>query len=167
MKLIVGLGNPGEKYVSTRHNTGFLVADTLSAKVRNSKSEALNKSKILIFKSRSFMNESGAFIEKLIKQYGIKSQDLYIVHDDLDIPLGSYKIQFGVGPKVHNGVNSIEETLGTNDFWRVRVGIENRAQRSGLSGEEYVLQDFTEEERKVLDSTIKKLLIDLIAKIGE
>jgi PTH1 family peptidyl-tRNA hydrolase len=160
MKLIIGLGNPGEKYKNTRHNAGVVVIDKL---------QKINLPKgILVKKSSVFMNESGAFIKNLIGQYKIDPSDLYVIHDDLDIPLGSYKIQFGVGPKVHNGVNSIEREIGTKDFWRVRIGVDNRKNTGGPSfakaseGKEYVLQDFTSEERKILDKTIRKLLIDLV-----
>jgi len=154
MKLIVGLGNPGGKYKNTRHNVGFLVA------------EALQKTKLpkdfVVKKSDKFMNESGSFVKKMVDQYKIDPSNLYIVHDDLDIKLGEYKIQFGVGPKVHNGVNSVEETLGTKYFWRVRVGVDNRKSDNRISGEDYVLEDFTGDERKILDTIIKELCKKLV-----
>jgi len=159
MKLIIGLGNPRGEYQNTRHNAGFLVADELQ------KAKLLVD--VVVRKSDTFMNESGVFVKKLVDQYKLDPSNLYIVHDDLDIPLGSYKIQFGTGPKDHNGVNSVEMELGTKDFWRVRVGIDNRKPGDRIPGEEYTLQDFTEEERKVLDESIKKLLIDLIALISK
>jgi PTH1 family peptidyl-tRNA hydrolase len=149
MKLIIGLGNPGEEYKNTRHNAGFLVAD------------ALQKNKlpggVIVRKSKVFMNESGTCVNELIHRYNTDSSDLYVVHDDLDIPLGSYKIQFGVGPKDHNGVNSVEIELGTKDFWRVRIGIENREPDDRIQGEDYVLQDFTTDEKKTLDGVIGKI----------
>lgn len=162
MKLIIGLGNPGEKYRNNRHNAGFLVMDQLKTRISN---ELNNQLRCKIFKSDKFMNNSGEFVKHLISQYpNISiSDDLYIVHDDLDIPLGSYKIQFGKGPKVHNGISDIEEKLDTKDFWRVRVGIENRKvpQVSGVprvpQGEEYVLQDFTSEESVVIDRVIDEI----------
>lgn len=149
MKLIVGLGNPGEKYKNNRHNAGFLVADALKTRISN---------EFLIFKSTNFMNESGEFVKSLMSQYpNISISDLYIVHDDLDIPLGKYKIQFGVGPKVHNGVASIEKEIGSKDFWRVRVGVDNRNPENRIQGEEYVLRDFTQEEEVILEKVIKKV----------
>ena len=157
MKLIIGLGNPGKDYENTRHNAGFLVADELKVKIRNSKPETLNKSKISIFKSQNFMNESGDLIKRLVDHYKINLNDLYVIHDDLDIPLGSHKIQFGRGPKDHNGLKSVDEALGTDQYWHVRVGIENRAQSSEVSGYDYVLQNFSDEERKILDRTIKEV----------
>jgi len=158
MKLIIGLGNPGEEYVGTRHNTGFLVVDKLQ--------KIDLPTGVVVRKSDVFMNDSGSSVLAQCTKYKIQSPDLYMIHDDLDIPLGSYKIQFGIGPKVHNGINSIETELGTKDFWRVRVGVDNRRPDDRTPGEEYVLQNFTDEERKILDLTIKKVLIDLIAKIG-
>jgi len=164
MKLVVGLGNPGEKYKNTRHNAGFLVAEALQKRISNQKIASL---RVKIFKSDKFMNESGACISVLVHKYSVNPSDLYIIHDDLDIPLGSYKIQFGVGPKDHNGVNSIEAELGTKDFWRVRVGVDNRNPEDRIQGESYVLEDFKGDERKMLDATIKKLLIDLITLISK
>jgi len=160
MKLFVGIGNPGEKYQNTRHNAGFLVVDALQ-KIKLPSGAIVRKSDV-------FMNDSGSFVKKLISKYpSIPVSSIYVVHDDLDIPLGSYKIQLGTGPKDHNGVNSVETELGTKDFWRVRIGIENRESDDRTQGEEYVLQKFTNEERVILDRTIKKLLIDLIALISK
>lgn len=159
MKLVVGLGNPGEKYKNTRHNAGFLVEDGLQ-KTKLPRS-------VVVRKSSNFMNESGTCISVLVHKYSVNPSDLYIIHDDLDIPLGSYKIQLGVGPKDHNGVNSIEQEIGTKDFWRIRVGVDNRNPEDRIQGEGYVLEDFKGDERKILDLTIKKLLIDLIALISK
>ena len=149
MRLIIGLGNPGEKYKNTRHNAGFLVADKLQ-KIKLPAGTIVRKSGV-------FMNESGSSVRALYTKYGIQNTDLYIAHDDLDIPLGSFKIQFGTGPKVHNGVNSIEKELGTQDFWRIRVGVDNRKPDDRTQGEEYVLQDFTEEERNTANGVIEKI----------
>ena len=157
MKLIIGLGNSGKDYENTRHNAGFLVADELKVKIRNSKPETLNKSKISIFKSQNFMNESGDLIKRLVDHYKINLNDLYVIHDDLDIPLGSHKIQFGRGPKDHNGLKSVDEALGTDQYWHIRVGVDNRPLDNKPLGIEYVLQNFTEEERKTLDKVIKEV----------
>lgn len=144
MKLIIGLGNPGEKYKNNRHNVGHMVVGAF-------------KTKNLIFKSQNFMNNSGEFVEKLVEQYKVNLPNLWIIHDDLDIPLGSYKIQFGRGPKIHNGLKSIDESLGTNEYWHVRIGVDNRDPEDRIPGEEYVLQDFTDGERKILDKVIKEV----------
>lgn len=162
MKLIIGLGNPGEKYKSNRHNIGHLVVGELLKR-------PLPKNTV-VKKTDCFMNESGETVRKLVNQYKIKTSDLWIVHDDLDIPLGSYKIQFGKGPKEHKGLLSIYKELGTKDFWHVRVGIDNRMANDkwpmpngkNVSGEEYVLQDFTNEELKRLNKVIEDLTNELI-----
>ncbi len=149
MKLIIGLGNPGEEYKNTRHNAGFLVVDRL-------RELKLSRS-VLIRKSDVFMNESGDFVRSLYTKYNIPNIGLYVVHDDLDIKLGEYKIQFGRGPKDHNGLKSVDEALGTDQYWHVRIGIDNRPQDARPMGEEYVLQNFTDEERAVLDKVIKEV----------
>ena len=161
MKLIIGLGNPSEKYKHHRHNVGYMAIDALASEIRNSKSEIRNKPQILIFKSENFMNESGETVKKLVDQYKIDLSNLWVVYDDLDILLGSYKIQFGKGPKEHNGLNDIYEKLNTKDFWHIRIGVENRKTHGEPSGYDYVLEDFSNEElkklRKVIDEVCKKL----------
>ncbi len=105
------------------------------------------------------MNESGKFVAEKFNFFKISPDDLYIVHDDLDISLGQYKIQKGTGPKVHNGVNNIEEVLGTKDFWRIRIGVDNREPQNRILGEDYVLQNFNNDElislNKVFDAIVK------------
>jgi PTH1 family peptidyl-tRNA hydrolase len=130
--------------------------------------EELQKSRlpdgVVVRKSDVFMNESGVFVKKLVDKYKPDLSDLYIIHDDLDIPLGSYKIQFGVGPKVHNGVNSVETEIGTKEFWRVRIGIENRIKNkeSGTRGENYVLENFSDDERVIIGKVIKEACKKLV-----
>ncbi len=152
MRLLIGLGNPGEKYKNNRHNVGHLVIDALAIKVPVGTT---------IKKTNCFMNESGDFVKKLVEQYRLKPADLWVIHDDLDIALGGYKIQFGRGPKQHKGLASIDEKLGSSEYWHVRVGVENRDPSNRIPGEEYVLQDFSAEEKlvlgKVIDEVCKKL----------
>lgn len=158
MKLVIGLGNPEEKYNKTRHNVGFLLIDKLKKEI--------NKD-LVALKSSSFMNDSGSFVASALTVHGLLSTDhLYIIHDDLDIKIGEYKIQSGKGPKDHNGIKDIEEKLGTNEFWRVRVGIENRKQEEGMriKGEEYVLQDFTNEEMEIINQVIEKACKKLVTQ---
>lgn len=154
MRLIIGIGNPGEDYVYTRHNVGFLVAGLL-------RKTSLPVG-FVVKTSDEFMNNSGVFVKKMVKQYSLPIQNLYIIHDDLDIPLGSYKIQLGKGPKDHNGIKSIDDELGTNQYWHVRVGVDNRPYDSRPMGEEYVLQTFSDEEKKVLDGVFKRLVKEMV-----
>lgn len=152
MRLIVGLGNPGLPYQNTRHNAGFLVVGELQKKKLPAGT--------IVKKSDVFMNQSGTFVKKLADRYKLELKDLYIVHDDLDILLGSYKMQFGKGPKDHNGLASIDRELETDQYWHVRIGIEDRGSptsHEASRGKEYVLQDFTDEERKILDGVIKEV----------
>ena len=160
MKLIIGLGNPEEKYKNNRHNVGHMVIDAFASKFPISNFQFPKG--IIIKKTDCFMNESGEFVKKLVEQYRINPSDLWVIHDDLDIPLGSYKIQKGKGPKLHNGINSIERLLGTDDFWRVRIGVDDRGPDNRIPGEEYVLQDFSDVEKENLRPVIKKVADELL-----
>ena len=101
------------------------------------------------------MNQSGEFVSKTLKSKNVLPEDLYIIHDDLDIPFGESKIQFGKGPRDHNGVKSVDEAIGTDQYWHVRIGIDNRPGDFRPMGEEYVLQNFSDEEKPILVSEIK------------
>src|SRR3989338_3962417 len=150
MKVIVGLGNPGQEYENTRHSVCFVVLDKLGTGFRYEKkfnSEVAKTDSILLIKPQTFMNNSGEAVQKIVNFYKIDLQDLYVIHDDLDIRLGEYKIQFGKGPKVHNGVSSIEQALGTKDFWRVRIGIDNKD----------VLGKFLPEEKGIIEGVIDEI----------
>lgn len=169
MKLIVGLGNPGEKYKNNRHNVGFQVVDRLRSTVYGQTAWEEEKKlfavvcrpstvDVILAKPQTFMNDSGKAVKALVKWFKVKPDDLYVVHDDLDIPLGKYKIQKGKGPKDHNGIIAVNRELGTKDYWRVRVGVDNRNPENRVSGEQYTLEDFTEEEREVILEVIKTVV---------
>jgi PTH1 family peptidyl-tRNA hydrolase len=148
MFVIIGLGNPGTKYQNNRHNVGQMLIDYLA---KNLKSQNEN---IKFFKTDCFMNQSGKAVKKIIEKLDLKIENLIILHDDLDIPLGKLKIQKGVGPKLHNGIKSIEQELKTKDFWRVRIGVDNRKPENHISGEIYVLQDFLPQEKELLTNKV-------------
>lgn len=155
MKLIVGLGNPGIKHVNNRHNVGYMIIDELQPSTRIKG--------IVIKKTDRFMNDSGGSVKKMMDRYlSVTTSDLYVIHDDLDIPLGAFKIQFGKGPKVHNGLNDIYDKLGTTEFWHVRVGVDNRDPENRTKGMDYVLEDFSEEEKLVLRGVIKQICNQLV-----
>lgn len=155
--LIVGLGNPGQKYQNNRHNVGKLFVSFLK--------QELSNPNLLLSQSTCFMNESGKFVQKEVNKHQLANANLFIVHDDLDIPLGKFKIQFGRGPKVHNGIASIEDAIGKSEFWRIRIGIDNRSQDYKIAGEKYVLDDFTTEELTVINTTFGEITKDLMTKI--
>jgi peptidyl-tRNA hydrolase, PTH1 family len=164
MKLVVGLGNPGKKYQGTRHNVGFEVVDRLVGVV--------DEAEVELVKPETFMNKSGRAVGKLMRKSGRELDELFVVHDDLDIKLGKYKIQKGKGPKTHKGLESIYRALGSRDFWHVRVGIENRKKvvpyKVGplLTGEGYVLQKFNDRERQVIDKVVGKVAEGLKGQLG-
>lgn len=174
MKLIAGLGNPGDKYYQTRHNIGFVVVDRLSQKIgapdwtksRKFQAEFTNKDDFFLAKPQTFMNESGKAVKKLVSHYKIDTKDTWIVHDDLDISLGEYKIQKAKGPRKHKGVDSVEKELGKEGFWRVRVGVDNRGEER-TPGEKYVLQRFREHELVIMESKVDKIVDRLINILEE
>jgi len=176
MKLIVGLGNPGNKYTNTRHNIGFKIIEELAGDSKWKQSKSANAfynwidlgGKVELFAPQTFMNKSGTAVSKALKKHPkLSSDDLYVIHDDLDIPIGKYKIQKGKGPKDHKGVKSIENSVGFTDFWRVRIGVENRmAGNNQISGEEYVLKPFTPKEKTIIDKIITKVISELTNHIN-
>lgn len=166
MKSVIGLGNPGEKYKNNRHNVGFMVLDKLNKKSwQKSKSGLLSyswyRSDIELIKPQTFMNDSGVAVRYAVNKHKIKTSNLYIIHDDLDLPLGTWKMQFAKGPKDNGGINSIEQVLDTQDFWRIRVGVDNRKHEPHFTkvmrGEEYVLEDFTKDEKTILNKVINEI----------
>lgn len=177
MKLIVGLGNPGKEYENNRHNVGFILADRLIEYLHNQEQipiqhetkfdcifarVQLETEAFIVSKPQTHMNRSGQAVSQIMQYYKVPLENLYIAHDDLDILLGKYKIQKGTGPKLHNGITSIESVLGTKDFCRVRIGVENRSEENRIPGEAYVLQDFTEEEQEIINNTVDKIVSWLV-----
>lgn len=145
MKVLIGLGNPGFQYQKNRHNVGHMFIDYLRTK----------NLELRTMKTDCFMNVSGAFVKKNVPSS--KFQALYVVHDDLDIPFGKFKIQFGTGPKLHNGIRSVEDELGTNEFWRIRIGVDARSPEKWTDGETYSLEDFTDEQHQQLQSIFENI----------
>lgn len=176
MKLIVGLGNPGEQYKHNRHNIGFVVAERVGELLdidgwsvnKRFMGEVAERDKLILIKPNTFMNESGKAVSAISRFYKIKSEDIYIIHDDLDIMLGSYKLQHGKAPKMHNGLLSVEQSLGTNKYWNVRVGVENREVRGnkGVPGVIYSLQDFSPDERDIVASVVSEVAADLLTRLA-
>lgn len=150
MKLFIGLGNPGKKYQNTRHNLGQAIVQRLIDKYGPK-----NQDSIFAI-TDSFMNESGRAVQKILHFYKISPANLYLIHDDLDLGVGEYKIQFDRGPAGHHGVESIIQSLGTQAFNRIRIGIGKPT--TPISPEDYVLQPFTSQEKAIIDQTIDKIL---------
>lgn len=177
MKLLVGLGNPGEKYAKNRHNVGFMFLDMLAGEANWREEKKfhgmvaeveIEGEKCVLLKPSTFMNDSGKAVEALANFYKINVSDIYVIHDDLDMVFGEWKVQQGKGPKVHNGLISIEQSLGAADFWRGRIGVDGRDSEYRMEGHAYVLQDFTSGEMKSLEEStfseaIKEIKIRLAA----
>ena len=164
IRLIVGLGNPGEKYKPTRHNLGFKVAEELrnkwSVMACVSKFDALiceahpETGKIFILTSETYMNESGKPIGEFARFYKITPEEVLVIYDDLDLPLGHLRLSEGGSSGGHNGVQSVIDNFGGN-FLRLRIGIGSNRE-SGIPGEDYVLQKFRPEEGKIIEKSVAK-----------
>ena len=174
MKLIVGLGNPGKQYVGTRHNIGFEAVDMLAKRLgwiskagefeklarANFDGLAMDGSvlglseKLLLLKPLTYMNLSGRSVQAASAFYRIEPQDLMIVLDDLALPCGRLRIRSGGSSGGHNGLKDIERALGTDQYPRLRIGIDPPPQF--VPGKDYVLQPFTAEQRKMLEPAIEK-----------
>lgn len=168
MKLIVGLGNPGEKYKNTRHNAGFLAVDFIlndgdgfmEAKPSHEfKSEmySLDKDgqKIIFLKPQTYMNDSGQALKVICNFYKLDiSQDLLVLHDETDLPFGTLRATQSSSSAGHNGVQSIIDNLGTQDFHRLRIGVESRASRDDMPTDAFVLQNFSPDELAKLQAEI-------------
>lgn len=190
LKIIVGLGNPGKKYKNTRHNVGFMVLDKMAEnldltwktdKKFNAETAIFSsdEKKIILMKPLSFMNNSGQAVHSLMSYYGVipkfsfrslfkkniqKISDLTeiltIIHDDLDIELGKYKISTDSRAAGHNGVQSIIDHLKTKNFKRIRVGIKTEIKEK-IPGNKFVLQNFNKEEMKTIEKIIPQIISQL------
>lgn len=170
MILVVGLGNPGEKYRNSRHNIGFMVLDALlrdltsveQTKWKNdSKSKSLQArvGKALLVKPRTMMNASGFTVVRLAHYYRVKPEDIWVVHDDLDLPLGKIRIKTGGGSAGHRGIESIVKELGTEKFTRFRVGIGRPHPRANKDKvEKHVLSAFGFWEKREVKKMVKKII---------
>ncbi len=176
MKIIIGLGNPGREYETTRHNAGFLCVDFLrqefgfepfaldkkmSAEVSTG---TRNGERILLVKPMTFMNNSGTAVQSLLQFYKLTPADIVVIHDDLDITPGTYKITLSSRPAGHNGVADIIEKLGTQDFFRIRLGIGHPTEILGvcMPSHDYVLQKFKEEELTKLQELFPEVAIEIL-----
>jgi peptidyl-tRNA hydrolase, PTH1 family len=163
--LVVGLGNPGPQYATTRHNFGFLVADVLVDRIGSGfkvhkKSGAvvvtgrLGDKSVVVAKPRTYMNESGRQVALLANFYSVSPAGVIVLHDELDIDFGRIRLKFGGGVAGHNGLRSVASALGTNDYQRVRLGIGRPPGRR--SGASFVLENFNSRERPELGTVVEQ-----------
>ncbi len=163
MKLIVGLGNPGKEYEKTRHNIGYMFLDSIT----DSKKYTLNKKfnaleyeteidnqRVLFIKPLSFMNLSGEVVRKYVSFYKINLEDVLIIQDDIDMVLGSYKLQYNHGDGGHNGIKNIISNLKSKEFMRLKIGV---SKNKNIDTKDYVLGKFSTTELKLIKNNFTKL----------
>lgn len=166
MKLIVGLGNPGNEYAKTRHNVGFMAIDNYLDNDNNFKEKFkglyleknINGEKIIFLKPQKYMNLSGEVVISFVKFYKINIDDILIIHDDLDLPVGTYKLKQKGSSGGHNGLKNIELHLGTQEYKRIKIGISNN---KNIDTKDYVLGKISKEETVELDK-VKNTILDIL-----
>lgn len=189
MKLLVGLGNPGEKYEKTRHNLGFVVLNHLLKKIENldnsfwdeekkiksqTKKVNIKGSAVLLIKPLTFMNDSGNAVAAASSYYKISPEDIIVIHDDLDLPLGKIRVRFGGGHGGHKGVESVIKYLNTDKFLRIRLGIGHphhhegklKEGKSHIAVEDYVLSVFSSSDKgkvKTMTTQVVKIVDQIMA----
>jgi PTH1 family peptidyl-tRNA hydrolase len=165
MYVIVGLGNPGQKYTLTRHNIGFLVVDAIVSATRASNTHVVEKSEhnadtfkigsdILLVKPKTFMNLSGESVQPLLSFYKIPLENLLVIHDEVDIPFTQLRLQKGRGHGGHNGIRNIHEKLGA-EYARLKVGV-GRPSIPNMSVADFVLQDFAKTEMATMPEVLQR-----------
>ncbi len=170
MKLIIGLGNPGKEYSANRHNIGFLCLNHLAKANRITLDKKQGKarvgfgriagSEVVLAKPQTYMNASGQSVILLMQKYQLSVDDLVVIQDDMDLPLGKIRLRKGSSSGGHKGAASIISVLGSQDFVRIRVGIGRPVTEKGSKEQEvidYVLGDFTRDDQPVLDDVIRRV----------
>ncbi|MFA7717223.1 MAG: aminoacyl-tRNA hydrolase [Candidatus Absconditabacterales bacterium] len=187
MKLIVGLGNPGKEYDKTRHNIGFMMLDYFLKFQKNGNieiwkpclpagrrgkmkeeflEENIDGQKVLFIKPMEFMNRSGGAVSAIVHFYKIQPKDILVIHDDIDLPVGKIQLKLGGSSAGHNGLKDIIARLGTNEFRRLRIGIDRPktglVHKGGLPHKlmdvaDYVLSSFKKEEKNIIDDKMNEI----------
>lgn len=180
--MVVGLGNPGEKYKNTRHNAGFLFLEYITPLLSEKCEVEINweyssrfkasiaefkykKKKFALIRPYTYMNESGWSTSQYMAWNKISPENLIVVHDDLDIRLGKFKFSPEKGPKVHYGIVSIENYLKTKEFLRLRIGVDNREQSNQKPGVAYLMEVFSPEEQKMLQDVFEQATPEFMLKL--
>ncbi len=168
MYMVVGLGNPGKDYAGNRHNVGFMAADEIFCRYNfnnwqkkfNAESSLgeIEGHKTLLLKPQTYMNLSGNAIIEAAHFYKIFTEDIYIIHDDLDLELGKIKAKQGGGSGGHNGLKSADKAIGSN-YHRIRIGIGHPQNKTEVTN--YVLHDFSRQEKEIIDDGIFKISANL------
>ena len=173
--LIVGLGNPGREYRGTRHNVGFMLLDHLAERLGMSFSRVESRSlvtkaeylenRLILVKPQTYMNLSGQAVSSLMRFYKVALERLLVIYDDVDLPLGTLRLRPGGGSAGHNGMQSIIEKLGTQEFPRLRAGVSRPPGR--MEAADYVLKDFSKDESELLQEVLSRGAEAVLAFVGE
>lgn len=171
LKIIFGLGNPGKEYNNTRHNIGFEMIDYLYSDFEKSAKKKfngkyvellINSEKVLLVKPLTFMNNSGETVKKYVDYFDISTDDILVIHDDMDMELGKIKIVYDSSSGGHNGIKSIEEKLNTKKYLRIKIGISKIKDYETI---DYVLGKFSKTERDLINKAyfnLKSIANDFI-----
>jgi peptidyl-tRNA hydrolase, PTH1 family len=180
MKIIIGLGNPGKEYEKTRHNIGFIFLDRIketykfpdfnfenkfNAEISRDKTELTKNEDIMLVKPQAMMNNSSQTVKAIMDFYKLPLENLIVIHDDIDIEIGKYKISTDSGSAGHNGVQDIISKLGTQNFKRIRIGVANEKLRNQIDPMDFVLQKFSEEELGTLLNEVSEQILSEIGKL--
>ncbi|MBI4691674.1 MAG: aminoacyl-tRNA hydrolase [Nitrospirae bacterium] len=173
MWAVIGLGNYGTGYSKTRHNLGFMVLDAIAASLDIDLQEkrdyiigkgSISGHDVLLVEPLTFMNNSGLVVRDAIRRFNILSENLIVIHDDLDMNTGKLKIKKNGSSGGHRGIESIIQNIGTKEFIRIKIGI---GREIGISPEDYVLKKFRREEVPVIKDSIKQAVAAVITIISE
>ncbi len=174
MLLLVGLGNPSPNSANNRHNVGFTVIDFINNKFKLSKQKPkfkgllttgnIDDKKVYAIKPLTFMNSSGICIKELIEYFKIDAKDVFVFHDDMDIDLGKVKVKFGGSSAGHNGIESIDKNIG-KQYSRIRIGIGRP--KNNTTGADYVLDNFSSDERQSIEEVAKNIIGSLPTLISK
>jgi PTH1 family peptidyl-tRNA hydrolase len=182
MKLIVGLGNPGFLYARNRHNIGFMCVSHLARmrKIVFDRKQGHARTgigniaghRVVLARPQTYMNASGESVSTLMRKLNVNVADLIVIHDDLDLPVGKIRLRQGGNSGGHKGIDSIIAHIGTPDFYRVRVGIGRPEINANAIDKEsavidYVLKDFTREEKKIIDTVIPRVSEAIVSLLAE
>ena len=170
MKLVMGLGNPGEEYKNNRHNVGYMMLDRMAKKlnvdleIRKKKTifgrGKHGKMEYLLLKPLTFMNLSGESAIYISKFFDVSVEDIFVIYDDMDLPFGTFKIKKGGSSGGHNGIKSLIAQLQSEDFFRIRIGIGRPS--FGKKVNDYVLSSFSKSEREIIDNDISNKVIEAV-----
>lgn len=173
IKLVVGLGNPGKSYANTRHNMGFMVLDEIAKRLEITKWKErdnalyfdthLDFCRVVFIKPQNFINLSGDVMIKFVKYLNIKTEDILIISDDLDLPVGSIKLKEKGSSGGHNGLKNIENQLGTNEYKRIKIGISNNKE---MDTKDYVLGKISPADKKIFTTVIQKAADAVLASFS-